>query len=247
MLARLRASLGRSAAGPAPDELEPFTAPVPAAEGARLVAQFGEELRTVGGELARVHSADEVGAYVKGLLPANVRGPVAVSGGQLVGELGVRDWLLSRDTEVVDTLAEFAGREGSESQSKSEDAGALSTREQYQRILLECAVGVTAADYALADTGTLVLASGGEQHRLISLLPPVHVCLLSPARILPSLTQLLAHFGEEFYSRGRPPRALTCITGPSRTADIEQTITMGVHGPRSLHVLIYSPAEGVAL
>lgn len=112
---------------------------------------------------------------------------------------------------------------------------------QIQGALIDSAIGVTGADYALADTGTLVLVSGGEQHRLISLLPPVHVCLLSPQNIFPSLTQLLAHVDGEFYSRGSAPQALTCITGPSRTADIEQTITMGVHGPQSLHVLIYSP------
>jgi L-lactate dehydrogenase complex protein LldG len=104
--------------------------------------------------------------------------------------------------------------------------------------LLETAIGVTGADYALADTGTLVLVSGGEQHRLISLLPPVHVCLISPENIFPSLTQLLAHVAGKFYSHGRPPQAMTLITGPSRTADIEQTITMGVHGPQSLHVLV---------
>jgi len=109
--------------------------------------------------------------------------------------------------------------------------------------LLDSSIGVTGAEYALADTGTLVLVSGGEQHRLISLLPPVHVCLLSPKNIFPSLTQLLAHAGGRFYSRATPPQALTLITGPSRTADIEQTITMGVHGPKSLHVLIYSPAN----
>jgi L-lactate utilization protein LutC len=114
---------------------------------------------------------------------------------------------------------------------------------QYRRLLFEAAVGVTTADYALADTGTLVIVSGEEQHRLISLLPPTHVCLLDPARVLPSLTRLLAHVRGRFSPPESAPRNLTCITGPSRTADIEQAITTGVHGPKSLHVILYPPAS----
>ncbi len=102
---------------------------------------------------------------------------------------------------------------------------------------IDATLGITSADYALADTGTLVLISGGEQHRLISLLPPVHVCFLDPSRIFASLTELLVHLQVEYETHGWLPQALTCITGPSRSADIELTITMGVHGPRALHVI----------
>ena len=99
---------------------------------------------------------------------------------------------------------------------------------------IDATVGITTADYALADTGTLVLVSGGEQHRLISLLPPVHVCFLDPSRIFASLAELLEHLQVEYETL---PQAVTFITGPSRSADIELTITMGVHGPRALHVI----------
>lgn len=99
----------------------------------------------------------------------------------------------------------------------------------------DATLGITTADYALADTGTLVLVSGGEQHRLISLLPPVHVCFLDPSRIFASLAELLAHLQVGYE---RLPQAVTFITGPSRSADIELTITMGVHGPRALHVVL---------
>jgi L-lactate dehydrogenase complex protein LldG len=123
--------------------------------------------------------------------------------------------------------------------------------------LFESAMGVSTADFAIADTGTLVLVSernpepasdaasndarnGGDQHRLISLVPPIHVCLLDANRILPDLTELITHVNAKYYRNGEPPLAMTFITGPSRTADIELTLTMGVHGPRELHVLVYA-------
>jgi L-lactate dehydrogenase complex protein LldG len=109
----------------------------------------------------------------------------------------------------------------------------------YRRDLLDADVGVTFADYAVANTGTLALVSGGERHRLASLLPPVHVCLLDPSLILPDLGALLRRVAELRHARGDLPHALTLISGPSRTADIEHTVTTGVHGPRELHVLLW--------
>jgi L-lactate utilization protein LutC len=111
--------------------------------------------------------------------------------------------------------------------------------EEYRQVLSTAGIGVTTADYAIADTGTLVLTTGGEHHRLVSLLPPVHICLLDSRRLYASLSHLLAHLHEEFYDAGSPPQATTFITGPSRTADIEQTLTIGVHGPHRLEVLLY--------
>jgi L-lactate utilization protein LutC len=93
-------------------------------------------------------------------------------------------------------------------------------------------VGVTTAQWAIAETGTLVLDMAQERHRLASLLPPVHVALLPRARILCNL-------GEALKTLGRPlPPTVTLITGPSRTADIELQLVVGVHGPRELHVVV---------
>jgi L-lactate dehydrogenase complex protein LldG len=94
-------------------------------------------------------------------------------------------------------------------------------------------VGVTTAHWAIAATGTLVLASGRERARLASLLPPVHVAMVPRARILPTMADALAAAARD----GLDP-ALTFITGPSRTADIELTLVVGVHGPRELHVIV---------
>jgi L-lactate dehydrogenase complex protein LldG len=117
--------------------------------------------------------------------------------------------------------------------------GASALMEKYKRALIEAEIGITMADYAIADTGTLVLVSGGEQHRLISLMPPVHVCVLDPARITASANDMMSMLREQFYSGDTgKPQATTFITGPSRTADIEHTVTLGVHGPREVHILL---------
>jgi L-lactate dehydrogenase complex protein LldG len=88
------------------------------------------------------------------------------------------------------------------------------------------------AIYGLADTGSVVLASGPEEPRARSLLPEVHISLLAEERILPGLEELFAALGREL------PSALAIVTGPSRSADIEQSLTVGVHGPGEVHVVL---------
>jgi L-lactate dehydrogenase complex protein LldG len=87
---------------------------------------------------------------------------------------------------------------------------------------------------AIAETGTLVLESDRERHRLVSLVPPIHIALVKAENIVPTL-------GEAFsvVRRGAGlSRAITFITGPSRTADIELTLSIGVHGPKDLYVIV---------
>lgn len=93
-------------------------------------------------------------------------------------------------------------------------------------------VGITGAEFGLAETGTLVVRSGGGR-RTASLLPPVHVAVLPEDRLLPDLDAL---FGQ--LSGPLLPSAVTLITGPSRTADIEQTLTPGVHGPGKVYIVL---------
>ena len=97
-------------------------------------------------------------------------------------------------------------------------------------------VGVTMAQAAIAETGTLILESEKERHRLVSLLPPVHVAVVRSDDICLTIGDALKLL------RGREndemSRAITFITGPSRTADIELTLTIGVHGPKELYVIV---------
>ena len=93
---------------------------------------------------------------------------------------------------------------------------------------------VSEASYGLADTGSVVLMAAPEEPRARSLLPDVHVSLLREDRILPGLDELFAALGGEL------PSALAIVTGPSRSADIEQSLTVGVHGPGEEHVVLVS-------
>lgn len=103
-------------------------------------------------------------------------------------------------------------------------------------------VGLAVAFCGVAETGSLVLLSGPDSPATLNFLPDHFLCLLPEGRIVPRLEDALALLRAE---RGSLPRATNIITGPSRTADVEQTIQLGAHGPRSLHVLLLA-AEGCA-
>jgi L-lactate dehydrogenase complex protein LldG len=93
--------------------------------------------------------------------------------------------------------------------------------------------GVTGVDAALAETGTIVVSSGPGKSRLVPLLPPVHIALAPTSKLTADLFTWTAGRG------GAMPSALTLISGPSKTADIEQTMAIGVHGPKRLIVILY--------
>ena len=97
-------------------------------------------------------------------------------------------------------------------------------------------VGVTMAQAAIAETGTLVLESEKERHRLVSLLPAVHVAVVRSEDICLTIGEALRRMRGN--KKEEMSRAITFITGPSRTADIELTLTIGVHGPKELYVII---------
>ena len=86
----------------------------------------------------------------------------------------------------------------------------------------------THRDFLLPETGTLVLQSSAGKPRAVSLLPRVHLAIVRPEMMRADMHQVFAEAKERHY--------LLFITGPSRTADIELTVTLGVHGPRNLYV-----------
>lgn len=95
-------------------------------------------------------------------------------------------------------------------------------------------IGITSADYALAETGTLVMLSSRQEARLVSLLPPVHVAIVPRSRILANLDELLSVLPKP----AEQSSSMVLITGPSRTADIEQILVRGVHGPGEIYAVI---------
>lgn len=94
--------------------------------------------------------------------------------------------------------------------------------------------GITSADYTLAETGTFVMLSSRQEARLISLLPPVHIGIIPRSRILANLDELLATLPKP----AEQTSSMVLITGPSRTADIEQILIRGVHGPGETYAII---------
>ena len=98
--------------------------------------------------------------------------------------------------------------------------------------MAQCDLGITEADFLLPETGTIVLTSSAEKPRGVSLLPRVHLAIVSPEMLRADMHQVFAKAKDENY--------LLFITGASRTADIELTTTLGVHGPKSLYVWMVS-------
>ncbi len=101
-------------------------------------------------------------------------------------------------------------------------------------------VGVTGAFCAISETGTLMLLTGHDTPATVSLLPETHIAIVDVQRIVPGMEEALDLMKAE---RGLPPRAVNFVSGPSRTADIEQTIVIGAHGPYRVHVVLYGSAD----
>jgi L-lactate dehydrogenase complex protein LldG len=99
-----------------------------------------------------------------------------------------------------------------------------------KRLLAECDLGVTGADAALPETGTLVLRGSAEHPQMVSLLPRVHLAIVRPGALRADLQQVLDEVKED--------KRVHFVSGPSRTTDIEKTLALGVHGPKALYVWV---------
>lgn len=95
--------------------------------------------------------------------------------------------------------------------------------------------GVTGCFCAIAETGTVLLLSSPSRPKATALLPETHVCIVSKLRLLDTMEEAFARIRNEV---GEPPRATYFVSGPSRTADIEQTIVIGAHGPYRVHIIL---------
>lgn len=96
-------------------------------------------------------------------------------------------------------------------------------------------VGITGAFCAIAETGTLVTVTGTQTPAVTSLLPETHIAVVAVSRIVRGMEEAWQLARDEL---GQLPRAVNFISGPSRTADIEQTVTLGAHGPYRVHVIL---------
>lgn len=184
--------------------------------GAEGLGNFRETLARVGGQTHVVGDEAEAARTLDGILdriPSADRPRLAYSDAPLVGR--VLGALGTKIEPLPDTVNEPVDR----------------------RALLACDLGLSGAQIGIAETGTLALVSDAERHRLVSLVPPVHVALLELDDLVGTLEEALERM-QDGRPGGIPARAVSWITGPSRTADIELTLVVGVHGPREFHVII---------
>jgi len=113
--------------------------------------------------------------------------------------------------------------------------------EDFRRRGAQAAAGLTGANFGIAATGTVVLESTDETVRITTTLPEKHFVLLDPRKILATADEAVPLLSD--FHRQLPQAYLAYISGPSRTADIERVLTIGVHGPAELHILLL---EGVS-
>lgn len=185
-------------------------------ERAALLAQFASELLPIGARVHQASSIDSAAEYIA----------------RIVVERKART-IVATDAEVVEGL-DLRKRLGSAGIRYATEA---SGDADLRSIAIDAGIGVSGVDYALADIGTLVLLARKGQPRSISLVPPVHIAIVKADQVVHGLDDLFGLLRSEKGVKDLGS-AVTFITGPSRTADIELTLVVGVHGPQELHVVI---------
>ena len=111
-------------------------------------------------------------------------------------------------------------------------------RTRLREAIISSGIGITGADYAVAETGSIVILPRKGLSRLVSVVPAVHIALVRKRDILRSLDDVFLLRRLDYHQEDDMGSYLNFITGPSRTADIEQTIVIGVHGPKEVHMLL---------
>jgi L-lactate dehydrogenase complex protein LldG len=205
ILDRVRTALGRADGDPVPPV--PDSARVPPRQPGSVDEEIDRlltEIAAVSGVARRLGPSDVDGALADLVEAEQITKATLWSTPELV-DLGVEGRLRALGVEVV---APYAGH----------------------RAVAECDLGVTGADGALPETGTLLLRSAPDRPRVVSLLPRVHLAIVDPDVLRADLHQVFDAMCHDRYG--------VLVTGPSRTADIELVLTIGVHGPKALHVWV---------
>ncbi len=105
-----------------------------------------------------------------------------------------------------------------------------------QSTLHDCDASVTSCEYLIARTGSIVLSSALHQGRTVSVYAPVHICIAYVDQLVYDIKEALQLIKEKY--QGNIPSMITFATGPSRTADIEKTLVVGVHGPKEVYLFL---------
>jgi len=204
ILHRIRTALGRSA-GQAVAEAPPVRLVIPEISREARIRLFTERLEALGGQTERAATGREACELVR----------IAIEG---------KTALASNAPFLIECgIADLAGVETG-----------ITGRAQLQAACAAVDVGITSADYALADTGSLVMLSTPQEARLISLLPHIHIAVVPVERLITGLDELFALLPRP----AEQASSMVLITGPSRTADIEQILVRPAHGPGQVTVIL---------
>ncbi len=187
------------------------------------LTRFAREFERVGGVLHRVADAREVLETIA----------------RIAQEQGMRSVVTWHAAPLgLDVATPLAARGLQTTAAPAAEVDAPE-RARHRALAAAADLGVTGVDLAVAETGTLVVVSGAGRPRSASLLPACHVAVFDREVLVDSLAQ--AGLVLEAWHDGAPPEdrgaSINFITGPSRTADIELTLTRGVHGPRDVHAI----------
>lgn len=222
VLAAVREALERR---PAVVDHSTSAATLPANNGARcaeLVSQFADELERVNGHFMGVMTTRELSQKIEAL-SREVR-PRSVAVGEAI----------ALDLAPVVRRFERAGIELVRCGKCNDDE-----RRALRERLARCDLAVVEANYAIAATGTMVVVATPGRPSSLTLLPPANVILVDALRVLPDMAAVVSALGPGTISQHR----VAFVTGPSRTADIEKMIVLGVHGPKELYAAVVWPGE----
>lgn len=168
-----------------------------------LAESFRENLLSIGSNCEIVEDKENAARLIQKIINQRKLKKVAVSDAELISEI-------VNSLEIDGDFLRNASKEN----------------------LFETDLGITSAQFGIAETGTLVIESDKEFNRLASLVPPIHICVLETEKIRQTLGEVLRELEKDL------SRSITFITGQSRTSDIELTLALGVHGPAKLHVIL---------
>jgi L-lactate dehydrogenase complex protein LldG len=189
-----------------------------------LVERFRKEFSRVSGEMALCQDSESVIDTIKDLIQSSNFEVVAISRHALCNRLQLEEKLKAELPQV-----HFV--------NEAMDSESLVERNQLRERLSRVDLSVTGAEYLIADIGTIVTVANPQASREISLLPTAHLVVATPDQIYPNMAELFREIHEK-HGETLPGSALTLITGPSRTADIEKVLIKGVHGPTRLLAII---------
>jgi len=225
MLANIRASLSTSRAMLAAEAAGTVDTPPPFVHPPQddLAEQFATELARLAGQLHRCADDRAALAEIRTILQQQAAAQIIAWDRSEIGLPGLDELLDELGVRVLDGQIAERGEQ----------------RLAYLQALEPAPICISGADAAIAESGTLLLRSRPGRGRLASLLAPTHIAVLRRAQIVRglgvALAQLQERHGPDIFADSSN---LTLITGPSRTGDIEQTLTLGVHGPREIHVVL---------